>query len=267
MVVYDSHNELDLMEIAYSGQCFRIKEIDYNKFLAVTGSHAVEIQQGENGVYSFCCEDEEFQNVWVPYFDLDTDYKVFKDQMQDDPFLKEAAERYGGLRILRQDLWEMVVTFTISQRNKIPRIARSVEILCNNFGSPLGEIGGRQVNAFPNPEQLANADLSVAFLGYREPYVKQLCEYGDEVWQNLRNQSDFMARETLMGMRGIGPKVADCVMLYGLHRMNSYPRDVWVNRMISDVYQGNFDPSKYSGFAGYVQQLQFHHYRNRYFTF
>ena len=187
--------------------------------------------------------------------------------MQDDPFLKDALKTGGGIRILRQDLWEMAVTFTISQRNNIPRIAQSVEALCENFGTPLQEIGGRQVYAFPTADQLLWSDLSVASLGYREPYIKGLCGQGDAVWQSLPNLDDAQAKKKLLDMKGIGEKVANCIMLFGLHRMDSYPRDVWVNRLIDDVYHGDFDPGKYAGFAGYVQQLQFYHYRNKTFNF
>lgn len=105
--------------------------------------------------------------------------------------------------------------------------------------------------------------MSVASLGYREQYIRGLCKLSDNVWRELLNLNDAQAKEVLMGMKGIGEKVANCIMLFGLHRMDSYPRDVWVNRLIDDVYQGDFDPSKYAGFAGYVQQLQFYHYRNR----
>ena len=140
--VYDSRGELDLRQIANSGQCFRLKEYATDKFIAVTGSHAVDIHR-RGDVYIFWCDAKEFQAVWAPYFDLDTDYKGFKSKMQDDPFLKDALKTGGGIRILRQDLWEMAVTFTISQRNNIPRIAQSVEALCENFGTPLREIGGR----------------------------------------------------------------------------------------------------------------------------
>lgn len=265
-VVYDSQGELDLRQIANSGQCFRLKEYDTDKFVAVTGSHAVDIHR-RGDVYIFWCNPQEFQAVWVPYFDLETDYKVFKAQMQDDPFLLEALKTGGGIRILQQDLWEMAVTFTISQRNNIPRIAKSVEVLCENYGTLLTEIGGQQIYAFPTPDQLLWADLSVASLGYREPYIKELCKYGDDMWHGLPSLSDAQAKKTLLEMKGIGEKVANCIMLFGLHRMDSYPRDVWVNRLIDDVYQGNFDPSKYAGFAGYVQQLQFYHYRNKSFSF
>lgn len=264
--VYDSQGELDLRQISNSGQCFRLKEYDTDKFVAVTGSHAVDIHR-RGDIYIFWCRPEEFQAVWMPYFDLETDYKVFKTQMQDDPFLQEAIKKGGGIRILRQDLWEMAVTFTISQRNNIPRIAQSVEALCENFGTPLQEIGGRQIYAFPTADQLLWSDLSVASLGYREPYIKGLCGLSDGVWQELLNLPDSQAKKKLLDMKGIGEKVANCIMLFGLHRMDSYPRDVWVNRLIDDVYHGDFDPGKYAGFAGYVQQLQFYHYRNKTFSF
>ena len=264
--VYDSQGELDLRQIANSGQCFRLKEYTTDKFIAVTGSHAVDIHR-RGDVYIFWCSTEEFQAVWAPYFDLDTDYKDFKSKMQDDPFLQEALKTGGGIRILRQDLWEMAVTFTISQRNNMPRIAQAVETLCENFGTPLQEIGGQLIHAFPTADQLLWPDLSVASLGYREPYIKGLCSQGNAVWQSLPNLDDAQAKKRLLDMKGIGEKVANCIMLFGLHRMDSYPRDVWVNRLIDDVYHGDFDPSKYAGFAGYVQQLQFYHYRNKTFGF
>lgn len=264
-VIYNSHGELDLKQIADSGQCFRLQEYDKDKFIAVTGTHAVDIHR-RNDRYVFYCDREEFQTVWTPYFDLNTDYRIFKAQMQDDPFLRAAVAEGNGIRILRQDLWEAVVTFTISQRNSIPRIAKSVKCLCENFGTPLKEIGGRQIYAFPTPDQLLWPDLSVASLGYRELYIKLLCKYSDDMWRNLPMLSDAKAKETLLSMKGIGEKVANCIMLFGLHRMNSYPRDVWINRLIDDVYHGGFDLGKYDGFAGYVQQLQFYHYRKKNLT-
>lgn len=261
-VVYHSLGELNLRQISESGQCFRLKEYDKNKFIAVTGAHAVDIHDQRNAC-AFWCGPDEFRTVWAPYFDLDTDYEEFKARMQDDPFLRDALRQGGGIRILRQDLWETAVTFVISQNNSIRRITKSVEILCERFGTPLKEIGGRQIYAFPTAGRLLSADLSAASLGYREPYVRELCKYGDSVWRELPALSDGQAKKTLMAMRGIGEKVANCILLFGLHRMDSYPRDVWVNRLIDDVYHGGFDPGKYAGFAGYVQQLQFYHYRNR----
>lgn len=259
-ILFRTNSTFNLRQIADSGQCFRISEYEGNEFIAVTGTHAVSIHQ-DGDSYWFRCTAQEFQDVWQPYFDLDTDYTAFQDQMMEDPFLRSAIEAGGGIRILRQDLWETVVTFVISQRNHIPRIRSSVETLCREFGSPLGKVHGQEVHAFPTAAQLRGKSLAAASLGYRESYIKELATYDDNVWSELQSQSDAKAKATLLAMKGIGEKVANCILLFGLHRMNSYPKDVWMNRLIEDVYHGDFDPSKYAGFAGYVQQLQFYYCR------
>ena len=253
--------QFDVGQIAESGQCFRIQSLSDGGFLAVTGQKFVRIIPKENGGYIFCCAWEEFRDVWLPYFDLDTDYGVYQRQMSDDPFLMAAIQAGGGIRILRQDFWEMGVTFVISQRNNIPRIRNTVECLCKNFGTQLGEIDGHEIYSFPTAEQLKNKDLACASLGYREKYIKELCNWQPGFWARLAEQNDDGAKKILLNLSGVGEKVANCVMLFGLHRMNSYPRDVWINRMIDDIYHGSFDSNRYAGYAGYVQQLQFFYYR------
>lgn len=251
----------DLAQIADSGQCFRLTALQDGGYVAITGDKLVKIVPGAEGGYVFHCTYNEFRDVWVPYFDLATDYKSYQQKMSDDPFLQKAIMAGGGIRILRQDLWEMVVTFVISQRNNIPRIRKAVDILCQTFGTFLGEIDGQKFYSFPTPEQLRGQDISVASLGYREGYIKELAEFDTGIWQEIPQQNDEVAYGTLLSMRGIGEKVANCIMLFGLHRMDSYPRDVWINRMIDDIYHGDFDPAQYAGFAGYVQQIQFFCYR------
>ena len=182
--------------------------------------------------------------------------------MQDDLFLRDAIQTGGGIRILRQDIWETVITFVISQRNNIPRIRGSVNKLCQEYGTLIGYDRFKNPHySFPTPEQLRGKDLSVASLGYRAKYVEMLTYYNESYWKKLVEMSDMEAKEALLSIHGVGEKVANCIMLFGLHRMDSYPRDVWINRLIDDVYHGDFDAGKYEGFAGYVQQLQFYHYR------
>jgi N-glycosylase/DNA lyase len=230
-------------------------------YVAVTDEKMVKITPGAEGGYIFHCTYDDFRDVWVAYFDLCEDYEAYQQKMSGDPFLRAAIAAGGGIRILRQDLWEMVVTFVISQRNNIPRIRKAVDILCQTFGTPLGEIDGQTFYSFPTPEQLRGQDLSAASLGYRESYIKELAELDAGIWREIRGQDEETARKSLLSIRGVGEKVANCVMLFGLHCMDSYPRDVWINRMISDIYHGDFDPTQYAGFAGYVQQLQFFYYR------
>lgn len=250
----------NLDQIAKSGQCFRMIAVD-DGYIAITGMNMVKITLYKDCGYLFHCSYDDFHNIWVPYFDLKTNYEELQERMTDDPFLLQAIAVGGGIRILRQDLWEMIVTFTISQRNNIPRIRKSINMLSELYGTLLGEIDGHKIYSFPTPAQLRGKDLSSASLGYREDYVRELIEYEDDFWQELKSQDDDTALRTLTGICGIGPKVANCVMLFGLHRMGCYPKDVWINRMIDDIYQGNFDHTQYADFAGYVQQLQFFYYR------
>lgn len=260
-VLFTPSCAFDLKQILKSGQCFRIKEYNTDEFIAITGLHVVKIHKYLNG-YIFHCPTEIFINIWIPYFDLNTDYATFQSQIKDDSFLERALKFGDGIRILRQDLWETIVSFIISQRNNIPRIQKSIELLCQHFGSYLTSIDGRKIYAFPTREQLVNSDISVASLGYREDYIKDLCSNPNFNLDAFQSGDFYKTKENLLQIRGVGEKVANCIMLFGLHYMDSYPKDVWVNKLINDVYNGNFDVTKYTGFAGYIQQLQFYYYRN-----
>lgn len=263
MIKVIKSDDFDLHQIAQSGQCFRLTEEQGRKiFVAVTQNHFVTISLRDN-VYEFDCSKNDFQNIWTPYFDLNTNYKILQQHMVSDVFLKAAIEYGGGIRILKQDLWEMIVSFIISQRNNIPRIRNSVETLSEFYGNYLGTCYGRDVYSFPTLDQLKGRDLSVAHLGYREKYIQCLCETMDEsLLLQLPLQSTEDAKKILLQFKGVGEKVANCILLFGLHRMDAYPVDVWIQRLIDEVYHGDFNPETYLGYAGYVQQLQFYYYRN-----
>lgn len=137
-VLINIPHTFDLKQIADSGQCFRLTALQDGGYVAITGMKLVKITPGTNGGYVFHCPYDEFRDVWMPYFDLSADYEAYQQKMAGDPFLREAIAAGGGIRILKQDLWEMVVTFIISQRNNIPRIRKAVDVLCQTFGTPLG---------------------------------------------------------------------------------------------------------------------------------
>lgn len=260
-VLVKKSDVFDLKQISQSGQCFRLKPISQNRFIAVTQNYCVSILLADD-FYEFDCSISEFENIWVSYFDLKTDYKSYQNEMVNDSFLKAAIRYGGGIRILQQDLWEMIVTFIISQRNNIPRIQKSVDILCRAYGNYLTTICEEDIYSFPTLTQLRGKDLSIASLGYREKYIQELCKMDESFLLQIKNQDDETAKNSLLQIRGIGEKVANCVLLFGLHRMNSYPIDVWIERLIKDIYDGKFNPNKYQGYAGYVQQLQFYYYRS-----
>ena len=168
--------ELDnfsLKEICQSGQCFRMYETEENTYELIAGDQYLKMTQ-DGGIVNFHCSDMEFICYWVPYFDIDADYSSYIAKINPrDTYLSAAAECGSGIRILQQDLWEMIITFLISQQNNISRIRGCVERLCEAYGEK--KISGeKEYYAFPNPERLAAAsedDLRGLGMGYRARYI------------------------------------------------------------------------------------------------
>lgn len=259
----------DLAQIAASGQCFRLNT-DRNRYTAVHRGFFAEIEQDGTETHFFCSEDD-FENVWKDYFDLDTDYGLFQSSVYGDSFLEKAAEFGKGIRILRQDPWEMICTFIISQNRNIPAIRKSVEALCRLFGE-LCRCGDRTYYTFPSAERLhtLNAREREAFrtqasLGYRDKFIVQAAaevaekRFSPEEAALLPNDALY---RRLTALCGVGPKVASCIMLYGFHRLDSFPVDVWIKRIVDEVYGGVFDPARHEGFQGVIQQYMFYYYRS-----
>jgi len=254
--------DLSLPKIARSGQCFRMTELEPGRFRLIAAERVLELEAREDGAILRCSQDE-YQALWRTYFDLDTDYARFRSAIpQRDRYLTAAAEFGRGIRILRQEPWETLVTFLLSQRRNIPAIRRSVELLCRKAGEPLG--GG--CYSFPTPEgaaELTDAELASCSLGYRVPYVRAaalLAAAGGLDGLSLLSDAELEAE--LRSMPGVGPKVANCVMLFGFYRLSGFPRDVWINRVIDGQYGGRFSLRRYRGFEGVIQQYLFYYGRS-----
>jgi N-glycosylase/DNA lyase len=205
------------------------------------------------------CSRLEFEEVWRNYFDLDTDYRRFRAAVPAGDRYLTAAVRYArGIRILRQDPWETLVTFLISQRKNIPAIRRAVEELCRRWGDADG---------FPPPERLAllsEAELRECGLGYRTGYVlaaARMTASGALDLPALERLPDGALLDALRTVPGVGPKVAACVALFGFHRLSGFPRDVWINRVLDREYGGSFPLERYAGFQGVMQQYLFYYAR------
>ena len=264
VMIYIEKEKLDIKKIALSGQCFRIRRsADPAVWEAQALDRFLLLRESEDAV-GIDCSEAEFAGFWKDYFDLDTDYGAIEKSIDpDDKFLTAAAEYSRGIRILRQDPWEMLITFIISQRKNIPAITSCVEKISAEFGSSLGE--GRF--AFPTPQQLAEAGeaLSSCSLGYRDRYVENAAKLvaSKEVdlyaWNSLPDEE---LTEKLLSFYGVGIKVANCVKLFGYHRINAFPIDVWIKRVIDEKYGGSFSTERYEGFAGIIQQFMFFYGRN-----
>lgn len=261
-------NDFNLSQIDESGQCFRMKQINDSKYYTIAYGKYLEIEQLENNIFSFSCDQEEFNNIWFDYFDLGTDYSLFKSNIDpDDLFLKSAVEYGKGIRILKQELWETLITFIISQRKSIPAIRTCVESLCSSYGKPI-KVPDKTVYSFPDASALAQVpfeELKSHGLGYRDKYISQLSSkvyYKEFDLDNIYNLNFNDAYNYLLTIYGVGAKIANCVMLFAYHGIDAFPKDVWINRIIKNEYNGNFDTDRYFGYAGVIQQYMFYYVRS-----
>lgn len=262
--------------IMNSGQVFRMKRETKgadgtpDTYSACSGDNDVYFYLNtDTDCWDFVCEKEQW-DFWQRYFDFETDYVKYNDLIRksNDKFLKDALKDSFGMRILRQDLWEVFISYVISQNNNIPKIKKSIQTLCDRYSDGIH---------FPKPQVLAfipEAELmDGTALGYRADYIigisKQVVEGSLDIKEISEMEYDD-AMNNLLKIKGIGPKVANCIMLYGFHFMESYPIDTWMKKIISEDYSSyskndylDYINSSYPGFQGYVQQLQFYHKRNK----
>lgn len=257
-------NHLILDQIARSGQCFSWLSLGNGQYgIPSSGQYVQASQQG--AFLTLSCTQKEFDRYWRQYFDLDTDYGDFVRRIQpNDPGLKQAAQYGEGIRILRQDLWEVMVSFLVSQNNNIPRITGCLYRLRQAYGRPLPSAPDG-LHTFPLPDELAaaSAEEFVALgLGYRAKYLWKLVDQmkggGLASFAALLDSlDDNGAREALLSLYGVGKKVADCIGLFGLHRLDMFPVDTHIMNVLSQQYPDGFPQEAYRGCRGVMQQYWF----------
>lgn len=266
-MVIETLKNFDLKQIMQSGQCFRMKETKPGTFQVIAYGKRLVVEQNGAQV-AFHCDEEEYRGLWRRYFDLETNYQYFIDHIDpEDRYLAAAAQQGGGIRILRQELWETAVSFIISQNNSIPRIQNSIEQLCNFCGKGHEEPDGLLWYEFPTPEALAQEeDLGCAKLGYRAKYIAALAQNvvsGTVSLDSLAQMDQTEAGNYLKSIYGVGSKVASCIQLFSLHQLDSFPIDTWIKQIINKEYNGKFPAEAYSGFTGVIQQYIFSYARQQ----
>lgn len=253
---------MDLEATLFCGQSFAWQRQEDGLFAGVAGTRGLlAAQQGDELILSNpgggTLSDEDLA-FWRNYFDLDRDYGALLDRFRGDGALAACVAHAGGIRVLRQPFWDTLLSFLLSQNNHIPRITAIAKRLREEFGEALP--GG--LHAFPAPERLAPLaveDLAGLQAGYRAKYLLDAARRvagGQLSGQALAALSDSAAREMLMAISGVGPKVADCVLLYGLGRRDVVPMDVWIKRAMDRLFPGGM-PSCAAGEAGLAQQYIF----------
>ena len=258
-------SDFDLLKTFECGQCFRWN-VDNGVYTGVAFGRAARLYRCGDSIF-FSGSIKDFEAVWRNYFDLDRDYAKIRQKLCIDDFMSRATVFGEGIRILRQDKWEALCSFIISQNNNIPRIKKIVETLCREFGDVI-DFEGNQLYSFPSAEKLAplnSKQLDPLRCGYRAEYIiksAQMVADGAIDLDDLSLGSPDTARTELKKLHGVGDKVADCVMLFGLHMLDTFPLDVWMKRAVAQHYSPDFDPSIFSPYAGIAQQYIFNYMRN-----
>ena len=258
IIVYEP--DLDLDETLDCGQAFRWKKIPSDHICTYEGAfvnNKLTISQTDKGSFIFHNTDEnDFVSKWINYFDFETDYSELKKTFSEDETLSKACKFAGGIRLLRQDSWECLISFIISQNNNIPRIKGIIDRLCENYH-------GR----FPDYEKLsAETPDSLSYLrsGFRAKYIADAASKVANGTIDLSAISKMPideARSALKQIKGVGPKVAECVLLFGMYRTEAFPIDVWIKRVLAEYYPNGF-PEFAKKDAGIAQQYLFHYIRS-----
>lgn len=256
--------DFSLPEILDCGQCFRWLPVeeDMDCWQGIAMGRRLMIRKvGEEDFLFYRTSAEEFESVWRSYFDLDCDYGSIKAALSADETMKKACAYAPGIRVLRQDAWETLCTFIISQNNNIKRIRGIVERFCELLGEPME--GGY---AFPTAERLVQcslADLEPLRAGFRAKYLLDAAQKVSSGAVNLAlipSMSYEEAQAHLRQIHGVGPKVADCVLLFGFYRMDAFPMDVWMKRAMNTLYPQGL-PETVTPYRGIAQQYLFHYSR------
>lgn len=243
---------INIETIANSGQCFRFNKIKPECYELVASNEVITFYTPTD--CSFRVFSYDFN--WEKYFNFYKNSEI----KNPDPFLAKAIKHSPGLVILQQDPWEVLISFIISQRKSIPAIKNSIERLCRAYGTPIDDTH----YAFPTAEQLIRIDKDDCGLGYRKNYIRKLARDvidGNFSMEELASVDYDTAKKMLLGIHGVGEKIANCVLLYGLHFDNAFPVDVHMRRVLEEHYPDGFPYERYNGRLGLVQQYLFEYQR------
>ncbi len=253
---FDAKTSLDC------GQAFRWKECENGDITGIAFGKSLTVRQTEDEVIFLNTTEDDFEKIWKNYFDLDRDYAAICERFAYDTHLSEAVKAYYGIRILRQEPWEALCSFIISQNNNIPRIKGIIDRLCTALGEPI-EDG----YTFPDAKTVAEAGIDALAplrAGFRAKYIIDAAEKvssGEVDFNKIFNSGIDEGRNELIKIKGVGEKVAQCTLLYGFGKVDAFPVDVWVKRIMQELYPDGL-PECANGVRGIAQQYLFHWRRN-----
>lgn len=273
-------DNFSIRQICESGQCFRLQRLEgmymeqkgenekdfvSEKYALTALGRYLEIEQIGNQIF-FDCTQEEFETIWRNYFDLEEDYGRIMGMIDPgDAYLLKAAAYGSGIRILCQDLWEMIISFIVSQQNNLRRIRKCIETLCQRYGEEKKLEDGRKYYLFPTPEALAKASVEELYacnLGYRSKYIHKTAmsvAFGEVDLEAIRQMDYKGAMNELCRLTGVGGKVANCICLFALHKTEAFPVDTHIQKVLKEQYAGGFPFERYGEYSGTLQQYIFYY--------
>ena len=252
--IIENQNSFELKDIFECGQCFRWNKQEDGSYIGIIKNGVIKVEIEDKSIAFTGMCDGNLQEIVEEYFDLNRDYEKIKNQLKNiDEYLKTSIEYGNGIRILNQDLWETIISFIISANNNIPRIKGIIERISQKYGSKI-EWNGKTYYTFPKPNQLKDVtvqDFRKLGLGFRDIRLYETTQMilNKEVdLEKLRkNPNTQEVRNELLKLSGVGPKVADCILLFSdLKRFDVFPIDVWVRRVMNDLYIKEEDENKVS---------------------
>jgi len=294
--ILEEVKNFDIKQILECGQCFRWDKISDTEYIVVAFGRVIEISQKGNEVTIHNTNEEDFNNIWLHYFDLETNYDEIKDNLSKDEILRKSIEYGYGIRILNQDPFEMLISFIISARNSIPSIKKTVKRICEKWGDKI-TYKDNEYYTFPKPEQIASASLEEiqeTGASFRSKYIvdtvkkvnealetkkdyeankdkyderPEVLDYDLEYIKDLNDDECHIALQKFMG---VGAKVADCIMLFSMKKKSAFPVDVWVKRAMIHFYVAPdvslnkmrvFARDKFGKYSGMAQQYLFYYAR------
>jgi N-glycosylase/DNA lyase len=259
------------------GQCFNFNLEEDGSYTAVFLDKIINVDYKDGRVIFDNISLDDFYAYFYDYFDFGEDYQAIKSYISIDETLKKATEYGHGIRILNQEVFETIISFIISANNQIPRIKKAVRIISERYGTYIGDYKGRSYYSFPRPEDLAKADpkdlREYARVGFRDKRIveasKMIASGFLDFEEDKKLQTDEL-RKKLIELPGVGPKVADCILLFAYHRRETFPVDVWIKRVMETLFIGeevakkeiaSYADKYFGDYAGFVQQYLFYYGR------
>ena len=251
--IIENQESFELKDIFECGQCFRWNENEDGTYTGVINKGVLTVEKQDKKIIFTGVLDGDIEKIVRFYFDLDRNYEEIKAQLSNiDKYLKTSVEYGKGIRILNQDLWETIISFIISANNNIPRIKGIIEKISKKYGTEI-EWNEKKYYTFPTPEQLSQAtveDLRTLGTGFRDVRIYETTRKvlrGEVNLNEIVKKDTITARDELLTLSGVGPKVADCILLFStLKRFDVFPIDVWVRRVMNELYIKNEDENKVS---------------------